>query len=342
MATYPEFENYLKQTQYRQPVAYKCCSCEIDFRNSLKSNWILKRRALSNLPLCSKCFSFYTKNPEIKPKEIQERKIHITRISELESLRGISNFRVFGDCEKCQKPFSFLTKDFLKRDLPDVLCNSCYLDLRCYSNPEWLEKNSQAQLIAQNLPEQKIKNAEEVSKSWTRERKAYQSKLSKDKWANSSPEEKENFLKGLAKHAQSDSFYSDCILNGFAKHVSGHYNGIPYASFLELSFILECEDRGIPIRGYNKEPIPYVFNGVERRYYPDFIIFDAFVIEIKGNVFKKSGGMSCIETKEAAARKYLTKHGLRYRLFFQSKFLKHNLPKAKRIHENSLQENSSI
>ena len=77
--------------------------------------------------------------------------------------------------------------------------------------------------------------------------------------------------------------------NTNSKRVSltGRYKNIDYQSCLELSFILWCEHENIPIKRYDSSGVKYVSDdGVDRFYYPDFIINETKVIEIKSDYIK--------------------------------------------------------
>ena len=93
--------------------------------------------------------------------------------------KGISNYKLTGRCEDCKNLFTFnKVKYFRRRDWNEKeLCQKCYLKHRCYLNEDWIKKNSEAQLIAQNKPEQKLKNSIGVSKSkrWTDEKRLVES-----------------------------------------------------------------------------------------------------------------------------------------------------------------------
>jgi hypothetical protein len=207
------------------------------------------------------------------------------------------------------------------------------MDHACYKNPLWIEKNSAAQKIAQNNPEQKRKNALGVSRSkrWTKEKRELESKKMKERWANASEKEKDAMLSGFS-WTQKGGEKFDKIISKSAKNCCGHYNGVFYNSLLELSFLIECEDRNIVVKRYDLEPISYKEDGKDRKYHPDFIIFDKIIVEIKGHIFKGIQGEKKFRLKNKAASSFCSCNNLKYRVFFRSEFLKKNLRRAKTIH----------
>jgi hypothetical protein len=256
--------------------------------------------------------------------------------------KGISNWSFKGSCEDCNKEFvTGYIKVYRKRSIDNdkSLCVECYLQRRCYSNKEWLDKNSESQKIAQNKPEQKLKNAIGVSKSWTKERRNKESERMKEVWQNASQSLKDAMLKPTQWTSVNNEKFQE-ILRKSSKGKSGYYKGIFYQSFLELNFLIVCKERGIPVKRYDLNPIPYKdTKGKSRLYHPDFIIFDKIVVEIKGFIFDKKHGIENVNLKKKAAEISCKKKDMRYRLFFGSSFQRKTLKLLKKIHEDCQQKN---
>lgn len=196
----------------------------------------------------------------------------------------ISNHPIEGNCVRCKQCFQYSSiKKFLrsrkdksnKRKLWQT-CPKCWYYINTREDPSWIKKNSESQKIAQNKPEQIQKNRDGVRKSWTTKRRKKASKLLKEKWKN------------------DEAFAAKCLNNlkdvnnvkiGFGNGgLKGEYNKIYYDSALELSFILWCEKNNIKIRRYDRNPIKYIDeNNISRNYYPDFIINENDIVEIKGS-----------------------------------------------------------
>lgn len=168
-------------------------------------------------------------------------------------------------------------KDFWKT------CGKCWYKSQTADSPEWRKKNSDAQLIAQNKPEQKAKNAAGVSKSWTKERRETNSQYTKDRWKNDEAF-RISASKNLAWTQGDGAKFREIMKNSIGiGGLRGVHNGICYDSALELSYILWCERKSIPIKRYDLDPVSYTDElGKERNYFPDFIIYDDTIVEIKG------------------------------------------------------------
>lgn len=252
--------------------------------------------------------------------------------------KGISNYGFYGDCQKCNRyyEYSTLKKFVANRKTLDydmwMLCPSCFLRSRTSENIEWIKQNSLSQLVAQNKPAQKQKNALGVSRSWTPERKHKASQILKDKWMND-----EAFKNKALCNLQSDK--TSRFLNGIATGgLKGIYNQIFYDSALELSFILWCEHKNIHIVRYNKPPIEYLDeNNIARKYFPDFIIHQSVVVEIKGRGLWHNRHFERNTLKMIAAEKQL---GTKYCIYFdmdeQTKLF---YRKARRIHHENKEKN---
>ena len=242
---------------------------------------------------------------------------------------GLSNKPIKDKCHQCLKEFEYKTlKKFLRNRLSLPYkdwcrCQSCFLKFRTIHNNDWIEKNRKAQLVSQNKPEQKLKNAIGVSKSWNTERKQKASQYLKKRWKND---------KKFAKKAKNNLKYDNKHIKNTLgiRGLKGIYKDIYYDSALGLSYILWCEEHNIPIKRYDLDPIVYKFNKKQKLYFPDFIIFDYMVIEIKGKrlYFAKNKKQNLAKTKEAIKKlknKYLI-------IFDKDKEVKKHYRKARKLH----------
>jgi len=246
--------------------------------------------------------------------------------------RGHSNSPIRDKCTVCGNIFEYASlKKFLKyRILLPInercLCQICFLSSRTSKNPEWIEKNRKSQLISQNKPEQKLKNALAVSKSWTKERRKKASESLTNKW-NNDPVFAKKIRNNLKKYSGSPKNTKEGFGTGGLK---GIYKNIIYDSALELSYILWCIDKGIDIKRYDKDPIIYVYENKNRLYFPDFIINNLSIVEIKGKglYFKKNYKRN--KAKHKAAKKILGPNFIV--IFDNNKILKENYKKARKLH----------
>jgi hypothetical protein len=262
-------------------------------------------------------------------------------------IKGISNYKLInGTCHNCKNIFEYSrVKVFIRnrKNLPKDIwdyCQKCFFLKKTSLNEVWIEKNRQSQLIAQNKPEQKIKNANAVSKSWTQDRKNQNSLYLKERWKD------DVFAKKALKNLEWTQ--SGNIINSpvFRKSVcvgghKGQYKEFPYDSSLELSFILYCLENNIKIQRCNFG-INYIDeNKKNRMYYPDFIIKDNIIVEIKGYGLYYNKFYERNICKIQALKDFCTHNDYTYSIFFQDhEFVKSNYKKARKLHNENKKENS--
>lgn len=255
---------------------------------------------------------------------------------------GISNVKlVGGKCLKCGCNYNYSNiKKFMgsrkfnegKKHLWNT-CSKCWLRIQTGENPEWILKNSESQKISQNKPEQKIKNAEGVSRSWTSDRKKEASLLLKSRWDND-PDFCDKALKNLAWTQTNNELREKIIKKSFGiGGLKGMYNNIFYDSALELSYILWCEEYQIKIVRYDLDPIDYIDeNGKIRKYFPDFIINNDTVVEIKGKGLYYKRNYERNIQKFESAKKFFNKYLM---ILGDDKILRRHYRKARTIHHAS-------
>ena len=219
-------------------------------------------------------------------------------------------------------------------------CQKCWLRINTVEDPNWIEKNRKAQLIIQNKPEQKIKNAEAVSKSWTKERRKKASDTLKEKWKD--PKYAKKILKGLSWTQKNDDHFREIMLKSAGVGgYKGVYEGLEYDSCLELSYILWCKEKNIPIKRYDLDPIDYKDeNGKSRKYFPDFVIYKDVIIEIKGKGLYYKKNFIRNQYKISAAKKLNKKYEV---ILEGDESVKKFYRLARRIHnENQRKKDSKL
>lgn len=95
--------------------------------------------------------------------------------------------------------------------------------------------------------------------------------------------------------------------NGWKGWYRDHY----FRSFRELTFLIQAERDSVAWTPGEKVSIPYVFEGSERTYRPDFLI-GTRMIELKPERLIKS---PAVQAKAEAARAYCAANGLTYEIF---------------------------
>lgn len=281
------------------------------------------------------------------------KKYKIITFQELEERdfdkKYISNYKLVCDkCLRCGNYFEYSNvKKFLRNRVGKnkkywKTCQKCWHLINTVEDKNWIEKNRQSQLIAQNKPEQKAKNALGVSKSWTDKRKKEASRYLKNRWQNDL-EFADKAIKNLEWTNGSDSKLFNTIINkSFGSGgLKGLYKNINYDSALELSFIMWCENNNISIVRFNLNSIEYKDeNGKIRNYIPDFITQNSTIVEIKGlGLYNKINYNRNILKIEAAKQ-----HNLDYCIIFSDdNRLKKNYNIARRWHhENKIKKDNSV
>lgn len=257
---------------------------------------------------------------------------------------GIGNYKlVDGICIKCNCKFEYSqVKKFLKyrtnrsdkSELWDT-CQKCWHKVQTAEDVTWVQKNREAQLISQNKPEQKIKNAKGVSNSWTEERKQAASIYLKNRWQND-----KNFADAARENLSEWNLSpkQTRVKKTFGTGgLQGSYLNINYDSALELSFIIWCFENHIKIKNYDLEPIPYTAEDNKNRLYiPDFIIEDNIIIEIKGyGIYYKINKDRNI-LKDKAVKNFTQEKKLKYRMIIEGEEeVRKNYRKARTIHHEN-------
>jgi hypothetical protein len=261
------------------------------------------------------------------------------------NIKGISNHKLIGTCKRCNQNFKYsAVKKFMRnrkthKEMWET-CPRCWLITKTSNNPEWIEKNRQAQIVAQNKPEQKRKNALGVSKSWTETRKKSAKKLLEYRWQNDPIFSKKALANIDWTNGKDIEKFNKYIHKSIGSGgLKGEYKGLNYDSALELSYIMWCEDKGVKIKRYNLDPIIYKDeNKKSRVYIPDFIINEDTVVEIKGLglYYQKNYNRNILKIKNAK------KHSYRYMIIFSNdEILKINYKKARKWHhENKIKKNN--
>lgn len=268
--------------------------------------------------------------------------------------KSISNYKLIGGlCIKCGCDYSYSkVKKFLatrkncleKKHLWNS-CRKCWLIIQTSENKEWIEKNRVSQLIAQNKPEQKRKNAEGVSKSWNKDRKNKASQFLKDRWKNDEQFKIKALLNINWTSVKDDRYEKIMSKSIFCGGLKGIYKNIRYDSALELSYILWCEENNISIKRYDLDFIEYLDEKNKKRcYIPDFIINNNTIIEIKGFgiYFFKNFKRSLLKLK--VLKDWCFSKGIKYKILLDNdKILVKNYKKARKIHhENNKKETNSL
>lgn len=101
---------------------------------------------------------------------------------------------------------------------------------------------------------------------------------------------------------------------GSGNGLQGWYKDFYFRSVYELKFILVCERFNLDIKSAenNKYKISYLdFNKTKRNYYPDYIVNDLYLIEVKP---KQLHNVYEVNEKKKFAKEFCKKNNLKYKL----------------------------
>lgn len=164
------------------------------------------------------------------------------------------------------------------------LCSDHYRS-RLVQTDEYRQRNSSAQIIAQNRPESKKKQSlsQKRRHALPGMKEKYEN-IAKELWKR--PSYQESVSRGLRERWKNSLNLQDKCAAGGAYHsqYQGNYKGIRYQSLAELSFILWAEESGHKIERYKLSPVQWIDDeGKSHSYYPDFVLNDLVIVEVKAS-----------------------------------------------------------
>jgi hypothetical protein len=251
------------------------------------------------------------------------------------------------ECENCNAKNILKISNFENREerLPLCIgtkernwCDGCY-SIHSRATERFKKNNSAAQLIAQNRPEVLQKQREAQLKRYaaggTLVLEQYR-EIGKKLWQDEGY--RKNQIDKMKQNWQ-DPEYRKKIMSGYRQY-TGIYEGCRYYSLVELSFLLNCFAEKRPVKNYDGRGIAYEFEGKERRYYPDFMIYDDWscIVEVKGSGSWYKRDKKLVEKKFEALKDYCENNDLTCRLVFDSDLGKELWQKAKRVHNEISQQ----
>lgn len=109
---------------------------------------------------------------------------------------------------------------------------------------------------------------------------------------------------------KNNPMYGKPTPQGAGNGWKGWYKNQYFRSLREVTFMIELDNKGIKWESAEKIKIPYLMDGVERTYRPDYLV-GTKIIEIKPTRLHKT---PAIEAKAQAATLYCQERGLEYEL----------------------------
>lgn len=213
-------------------------------------------------------------------------------------------------------------------------CSKCYSRHHLYDD-DWRKNNSKTQLIAQNRPEVLEKHRENTRKMWkgdmgVRMRAAHKRVVTSESY-------KENMARVMRKKWEDPNYRAKINGKGIYKHVGKFHNIIRYDSKLELTFLLWCEANNKNVRRCD---IGIDYHDPEenkrRKYYPDFIVDEKTIVEVKGQRWIDISPHTW-NAKYEALQLYCNEHAYSYRLMLDADFSREYRKKADVYHETQKQ-----
>lgn len=228
---------------------------------------------------------------------------------ELQSPYNKNNLRI--DCS-CGKVYIAILFGFHKRKYKDPVCDDCYRKTYTYDD-EWKASNSKAQKIAQNRPET-------LAKQVNSQKLRYQKPGLLDRYRE------------IGKELWEDPEYRKKVIANSSISKAGTYHELSYQSSIELAFICWCEKAGKRIVNYADAGIPYMWNGKEHHYYPDFLVDDRVIVEIKGHggIYQRDYDQN--QAKFAVLRKWCIERDLGVRVVFDTDLGNRAIKEARILH----------
>ena len=245
-----------------------------------------------------------------------------------------SKINVTFKCKICsQKSRCKMSKFFNRKHLKnEPICSKCILR-ETVKTKEWKRENSEAQIIAQNKPEQIKKNSDAQIERYKDEnviRKC--SDNSKKMWEN--PEYRIKLEKIAQDKWKNPEYAKKVIQNSKKSYVNGEYKGLYYDSSYELAFILKLEYEHGDLKSIKRANFYISYknkNGKSSCYYPDFILDEKFLVEVKGKA--PWIDLENLELKNKAGYKWCLENKMKFRLVELKDFGYHWLGKALKKHK---------
>lgn len=239
--------------------------CERCKRAIVRTKSNEKRADPRYINLCRKCA------PDTKirnlPEEIIEAIISGTVVDydfymKYKGVYSSKKLKVSYKCEMCNAQHTTDFKHLNKRTVVSgAFCPSCVMKVS--SNDEgWRKRNSDAQLIAQSLPEQRVKNSEGVKRYWKNNPEKLEEKRVRQLEFYKSDKGKASIVK------RQLSFKPNC--RGISGKYLSKWGRIPFESSYEFCFLVNFEKRD-DIESICRGPIiKYRHEGVDRQYFVDY------------------------------------------------------------------------
>lgn len=218
-------------------------------------------------------------------------------------------------CKCCNKKGKSRLSNIIQRKFFSLepICSKC-IEKEVANTEEWKKTNSEAQLIAQNKPEQIEKNRKaQINRFENKDIRKKYSETSIKVWERPGYKEK---MSDIARKKWDDPKYAIKVIeNSKRSFKCGFYKEIYYNSSYELAFLLKIEnERGSLdcVKRANMYISYEKINNKNGHYYPDFILDNSFLIEVKG--YGPWVDMVNLSKKNKAAKLWCKNNNLKFRV----------------------------
>lgn len=264
------FYKYNDKYACKHKVSFTCKICNSDKIDSWDN--LNNRIKLYNVLCCKKCSYVYSTclreniPNELIPYYFSDHLVPFELYLKYKDYNA-NKLYINCNCKKCNSKTKVKWGRIKTRQHcpTEQICNKCIK--KHTANLEIVRKrNSDAQLIAQNRPESKERQ-----------------RIAQIKRCKENPQSIEKQRIGIKKFFNTEKGIKlkSEIIKRFKNsgHLRGYYNEIRFDSSWELSILVCYEDKNITRCNLK---IPYIFNGERHTYFPDFILNDEVILEVKG------------------------------------------------------------
>lgn len=240
-------------------------------------------------------------------------------------------------CTECQELYEIQLCKFLLRRQHVAACKKCYARV-FVPTAEWKEKNSRAQLVAQNRPETLKLHRQNSTQMWIDNREKMLHSLRESVAQRWSDPIRSARMRESMRMLWQDPSYREKVWSS-SQSKTGSYDGIKYYSLHELAFCMWMKSLARSVVRFDDEPIMWEdVDGNPRNYYPDFVVDRSVVVEVKGKYWYDKHRED-VDSKVTAAKTYCRLTGKEFRLVFGSDIPREWMIAAHKVHyENHAEE----
>jgi hypothetical protein len=237
------------------------------------------------------------------------------------------------NCKECGKIISFTQRatyrSSLKRCKTPELCSSCLKrgDKNPFFNKKHTKESMEKMIETSNNSEKRKKYYEKITSeeyrkymsNWMKENSPMKGKSQYNIWVEKygveiANQKKKEWASKVGRKGEKNYWFGKTPPYGSGNGWSGWYKGWYFRSLLELSYMINV------IEKYNvmwetgeisKYKVTFDYSGTTKNYFPDFILYEKYMIECKPKSLWKT---NLVEAKAKAAKDFCGKNGLIYKL----------------------------